>query len=519
MNRLNTQRPGAGRVVAFWIAALLLLPGFGVASSGVQVLFSEPPPPDSLEAPHVAAYLGIGQAVADVDRDGWPDVYLTSGAGPNVLLRNDHGRLIAAPASNALELPAHPSAGALFFDYDNDGWPDLLVLGLGGSYLFRNLAGAGWADLTATSGIVTAGQGQSAAVADFNGDGWLDLYIVHWYMDQNESSPLRADQLFINRDGQFEDVSHWLDEPARSGPGFAALWLDYNNDGRIDLYVVNDKLYGNVLWRNDGPGCDGWCFSDVSAQTGAARPAFSMGVATADIDLDGDLDIYYSSIGEQILLENLHDQGQHGFVEISVSAGVSPDSIGWGAAFFDADNDARPDLYLATSNADPQRCNRFWRNTEPGLFEDLSVPAGLNDCGFGMGLASVDLDRDGRLDLVLGNWDERFVLYRNESPAGASLRVMLDGADQVNRDAVGARAWLRDSLGRVQLQELHLGSGHGGNHEPVLHFGLGTAEPVELELRWPDGVAQRLAPPASGELHLVHPHAGGVVFNGGFEAP
>jgi len=437
MKRRDMQRPGPSRVVAFWIGTLAAV---CVDSFASPVLFTEPPVPDALEVPYTAAYLGIGQAVADFDRDGWPDLYLTGGAGSNTLLRNDEGKLVVVAGAGMLELPDHLSAGALFFDYDNDGWPDLLVLGLGRSYLFRNLSGAGWKDVTSTSGIETAGQGQSAAVADFNGDGWLDLYIVHWYFDENEFSELRADQLFLNRGGEFEEVSHWLDDQARSGPGFAAIWLDYNNDGLADLYVVNDKLYGNVLWRNDGPGCSGWCFSDVSVDTGAARPAFSMGVSAADYDLDGDLDLFYSSIGEQILLENLHAQGQHGFVEASSPAGVNLDAIGWGAMFFDADNDGRPDLFLATSNVDPQHCNRFWRNTGDGTFENLSQPAGLNDCGFGMGVASLDLDRDGRMDLVLGNWDERFALYRNESSAGPALRVHLDGADRVNRDAIGTRA-------------------------------------------------------------------------------
>jgi len=519
MNRFHckTQRPGVRRVVALGLAALLSASMMSASAS--PVLFSEPSPPDSPQVSHTAAYLGIGQAVADFDRDGWPDVYLTSGQGPNTLLRNDHGGLVPAADAGVLELPAHTSAGALFFDYDNDGWSDLLVLGQGGSYLFRNQEGAGWVDVTTASSLGTSGRGQSAAVADFNRDGWLDLYVVHWYFGEDEDSPLRADQLFVNQQGQFEDASQWLDEDALSGPGFAAVWLDYNNDGLSDLYVVNDKLYGNILWRNDGPGCGGWCFSDVSVQTGATRPAFSMGIAAGDPDLDGDLDLYYSSIGEQVLLENQTAQGQDAFVEISSAAGVSPDAIGWGAMFLDADNDARPDLYLATSNADPARCNRFWRNLGDGVYEDLSGPAGLGDCGFSMGLARADFDRDGRIDLILGNWGERFVVYRNQSPAGRSLRVFLDGAEWVNRDAVGTRGWLRDSEGRVQMQELALGSGHGGNHEAVLHFGLGSADATELELRWPDGVIQRLVPPAvGGELRLAHPHSG-AVFIDGFEAP
>jgi hypothetical protein len=513
-NVMKLQRPGPGRVVCFW----LLLISAQWAGAGSAIHFVEPQPP-LLEAAHPAAYLGIGQAVADVDRDGWPDLYLTSGQGPNRLLINQAGQRFA-PGENAqpTELSDHESAGALFFDHDNDGWPDLLVLGRGGTYLFRNLAGQGWDDISAVSGIVTSGQGQSAAVADFDGDGWLDLYIVHWYFDDDESSPLKADQLFRNDQGVFEDVSYWLDDASRNGPGFAASWLDFNYDGRPDLYVVNDKLYGNVLLRNDGPGCGGWCFSDVSSATGADRPAFSMGIAVGDPDLDGDLDLFYSSIGEQVLLENLHVQNQPRFVERSALAGVSFDAIGWGAVFFDADNDGREDLYLVTSNIDPTRCNRFWQGDGSGLFIDRSDSSGLADCGFGMGLAVLDYDRDGLQDLVLGNWNERFMLYRNASLGGVWLRLRLDGGDRVNRDAIGTRVRLGDTLGRVQTRELRRGSGHGGNHEPVLHFGLGQARPEWLELRWPDGVIQRIETPTSGEWTLVHPHDGGMIFSDGLES-
>ena len=513
-NVTKQQRPGPGRVACFWV--LLISTPWVWAGSGIYFLEPEPP---RLEAAHQAAYLGIGQAVADVNRDGWPDLYLSSGQGPNRLLINQQGEgFIAASNAEPLELYAHESAGVLFFDHDNDGWPDLLVLGKGASYLFRNLEGEGWADISASSGMATAGQGQSAAVADFDGDGLLDLYIVHWYFDDDESSPLKADQLFRNREGVFEDVSHWLDPAVLDGPGFAASWLDYNDDGRPDLYVVNDKLYGNILLRNDGPGCGGWCFTDVSASTGADRRAFSMGVAVGDPDRDGDFDLFYSSIGEQVLLENLHAQDQPQFVERSAPAGVDFDAIGWGAVFFDADNDGAEDLYLATSNIDTRRCNRFWQGDGSGTFIDRSDSSGLSDCGFGMGLAVLDHDRDGRQDLVLGNWNERFVLYRNVSTGGAWLRLRLDGGDRVNRDAVGTRVRLGNIDGRVQTRELRRGSGHGGNHEPVLHFGLGDAVPQWLELRWPDGVLQRIESPQAGDWTLIHPHDGGRVFAADFES-
>lgn len=442
--------------------------------------------------PHQATFLGTGQVCADVNGDGRLDLFLTSHGGNRLWLQQDHGGFSPATTDQSLRLPEGRSSGTLAFDYDNDGWTDLLVLSDGPDRLFRNLDGEGWLDVSMSAGVTSDHRSQSAAVADFDGNGWLDVYIVRWYPDSGESSQDSEDVLYQNFGGHFVDVSGLLDPSSRrAGPGFAATWGDFDNDGDPDLYVVNDKHFGNPMWRNDGPGCDGWCFSEVSLSNGANRPAWSMGVASGDYDRDGDLDFYYSSIGEMVLLRN--ELPQPLYTEQTQPAHVNVAAIGWGVEFLDADNDGWLDLALATMNTDPALGNRLFQNLRDGTFADASTASGFADMSPTIGLARCDLDDDGRIDLVLGDFQQQYRLLRNTSDAGGFLSVKLTGGAGVHLDAIGTRAWLIDSAGGIQMQEVRNGSSIGGGSETGLHFGLGTALASELRVRWPDGTMSRHA--------------------------
>ena len=172
------------------------------------------------------------------------------------------------------------TGGAVWADYDNDGWRDLYVLTHGANVLFRNEAGTGFRDVTAAAGVGDTGKGATAAWGDYDGDGFLDLFVANWrcYPEcaRENAAALASDRLYRNLgDGTFEDVSGLLGDKLR-GAGFSASFADFDDDGDLDIYVVNDMVehpVGNVLWRNDGPGCGGWCWSDASAETrtGAVR--------------------------------------------------------------------------------------------------------------------------------------------------------------------------------------------------------------------------------------------------------
>jgi hypothetical protein len=461
-----------------------------VSNTAFAITFTETTSTAGINSDHHFSYIITGQAWGDYDNDGLEDLYLTDNLGPNTLYRNlGDGTFEISDRNPEVNLPAAISGGATFVDYDNDGDQDLLVLNNGTDTLFEN-TGDAFADVSAGSGLNHSGEGESAAWGDFNQDGFLDLYIAN-YEQAEPGSPLNQDRFYMNDgDGSFTDVSYLLDIDRMGGAAFAVTFLDYDNDGDQDIYVVIDKLWGNLLFRNDGAGCGLWCFTDVSVATGADRPAWSMGIAVGDYDLDGDWDLYYSSISEQVLLQNQITQGSESFVEVGTQAGVNADTYAWGTVFVDFDNDGFEDLYLCTSLPDPGKTNKVFLNNGDSTFLDVSITSGASNPGPSKGVAYADYDLDGRVDIIIGNQDESYHLYRNTSTAGDWLSVKLLGRGPVNRDAVGSLAVLELSDGRFLRRRVHIGSSIGSDHQRAMHFGLGTATPVELTLTWPDGTVE-----------------------------
>ncbi len=482
------------------------------------ITFEETTSAAGIDASHHSNYLITGQAWGDYDNDGDEDLYLTDNTGPNTLYRNlGDGTFEVSSLNSQVALPDISSGGATFADIDNDGDADLLVLTYGVDVLFEN-TGSAFVNISEGSGIVAQGEGESAAWGDFNNDGYLDLYVTNWYWAEG-GHPLNQDRLYLNNgDKTFTDVSHLLVIDRLLGPGFAVTFLDYDNDGDLDIYVINDKFFGNLLWRNDGPGCGLWCFTDVSLSTGAYRPCEGMGIAVGDYDLDGDDDLYFSSENEQILLRSEIAQGNDFFTEVTTSAGVNLGSPGWGVTFVDFDNDGWEDLYLATAHPDPSLSNRVYRNNSgDGTFTDVSATSGASNTGDTIGVAYADYDRDGRIDLVIGNQQENYHLYRNTTTAGDWLSVKLYGRGPVNRDAVGTLAELELSDGRQLRRRVHIGSSIGADHQRALHFGLGSATPVELTLTWPDGTVEVLETlPVNQELVRYYPQPE-MILKHGFE--
>lgn len=469
--------------------------GIGITST---TIFTDVTSSAGITATHHGDYIWLttGQAWGDYDNDGWVDLYVTDNAGPNTLFRNQgDGTFVPSSLSSIVDLANVPSGGAVWADYDNDGWQDLYVLNRGSNVLFRNEQGGGFTDVTMTAGVGDSGMGESAAWGDYDQDGYLDLYVTNLNCD---SCPLTSrDGLYHNNgDGTFSDVTVALDVAQVHKLGFAVSFMDYDNDGDPDIYVVVDKDLGNVLWRNDGPGCGLWCFTDVSADSGADIQVAGMGLAVGDYDNDSDLDFYFSDEGPMVLLQNQTSQGTANFLDVSQSAGVGFDSVGWGTIFFDYDNDGWLDLYLATMPPDPNLANRLFHNSGDGTFTDVTNTSGSDSTGPTFGVAYADYDRDGRLDFVIGNRDEGYRLYHNQNDDTHSwLHLKLVGVWPVNRDAVGARAYVTTSDGRTLMQEVKAGSSIGSGNELALHFGLGAATATEVTIVWPDGTSQSYAEP------------------------
>jgi enediyne biosynthesis protein E4 len=524
-----------GRFLALITSSLVLAQTTALAkTSETSFVFTDVSEAAGISATHRAVwdpegtqegYLAIGQAWGDYDHDGFLDLYVTGNLDDNVLYKNNgDGTFSLSPLAGQVSLPDVMSGGAIWADYDNDGWQDLYVLNFGANALFHNDAGKGFTDVTAQAGVGDTGKGVSATWGDYDEDGYLDLYVVNWACLPEcgaELLQLYRDRLYHNNgDGTFSDMTDLLEFVDTVGAGFAASFADYDNDGDVDLYVVNDKMsnpIGNVLWRNDGAGCEGWCWHNASDDSKADPVMHGMGLAVGDYDNDLDLDFYVSNMmGPMVLLEN--DGGI--FSDVAQAAGVgvgTARAVGWGTAFFDYDNDGWQDLYLAasgTSNGPPgfysgstpdmedfinPYPDALFRNNRDGTFGDVSKAA-LGETRASLGFAYADYDNDGRLDFVLGNWNEGYRLYHNEGDFGHHwLSVRLTGAGAVNRDAVGSRVFVTTTDGRVQMQEVICGSGLGAGNDLALYFGLGKAEVAEVKVVWPNGQEQVLQDVTSDE--------------------
>ena len=476
-----------------------------------------------IAANHQSVYLVTGQSWGDLDGDGFDDLYLTSSAGPNSLWRNlGDGTFDQVDTGGLLELADQISGGASIADFDNDGREDLLVLSRGAPSLFRNLGGWTFEEVAESAGLSRMGDGESAAWADYDRDGDLDLYIVHWYYLEQAGLPESRDVLYRNEgDGSFTDVTDLLDDDRTRGPGFAATWFDFDNDGDDDLYVVNDKGFGNLLWRNDGAGCAAWCFTDISVASGAHRPADSMGVAFGDYDRDGDFDLAYSGSNELVLLQSQVAQGSETFIEVTAQAGVAiEDGIGWATILADFDNDGWLDFFANIMDSQDAARNRLFINNGDGSFGE--PPAGSLMAGgdTSLGAAASDHDRDGDLDLVLGNFGQDYRMHVNRlDPVDDSgwLQLELTGRDGLASRAVGARIEVELDDGGLLLRQVHAGSGMGGNHTRRLHFGLGAAQVVSVRIVWPDGAEQILAGPMTGFAAVDYPEQLQLIWSDGFE--
>lgn len=497
------------RLFAILTATLLLIALF--LAQGYLRFSAQPPAEEPPVFVDVSRQTGIvnnrlpgiemtaGIAWGDYDNDGWIDLYVTDPIGKNTLYRNNgDGTFSLSPLSGQVAIPNTYSQGATFADYDNDGWKDLLVLNWGQNHLFHNEQGTGFVNVSQQAGLLDDRNSKSAAWGDYDNDGFLDLYLANWSCYPKCGRPMQgeADRLYHNNgDGTFTEVTHLLNGGV-TGAGFIASFTDYDNDGDLDLYLVNDEFInpiGNKLWRNDGAGCNGWCFTQVAKEAGANSTVFGMGLAAADYDNDGDMDYYYSNVGPMELLQN---QGNGTFQNVAAQAGVDfPMGIGWGAVFLDYNNDGWRDLYLAiadTANHKDIGANQLFHNNGDGTFTPLTCRNEAADVRMSIGAAYADYNHDGWVDLLIGNLDEGYRLYQNQQGRTSSnhwLAIELAGAGPVNREAVGSRIYVTTRK-TTRMQEVILGSSVMAGNDLTLYFGLGEERSAKIRIRWSNGEEQ-----------------------------
>jgi hypothetical protein len=484
-----------------------------------------------------------GAAAFDYDNDGWMDILLVDGSTiedyrsgkchPPRLYRNRHdGTFADVSAKSALNFCGW-GYGVAVGDFDNDGWEDVYITGFHGSALYRNNHDGTFADVTTKAGVRNEDRwGTSAAFGDYDNDGKLDLYVADYVELDINNLPKFGDGPFCqyrgipvncgprglkgardrlyhnNGDGTFTDVTDKLGIDPDSYYGLGVLWLDYNKEGCLDLYIANDSS-PSLLYRNN---CKGG-FTEVGAEAGVAyssdgREQAGMGIDAADYDGDGWPDIVKTNFSDDS--NNLYHNDRNGeFTDQAGAAGIGSISIpylGFGAKFLDFDNDGWPDLFIANGHVDPQVEGQsfgvgyaerpfLFRNLKNGKFEEIGERAGpaFRKKYVGRGALTADFWNRGRTDLLMTNLNGSPVLFRNEVPtSGHWLRIKTVGTKS-NRDGFGARVEIT-SGGVVQNAEVRAGSSFESSSDPRLLIGLGTATRVDsIVIRWPGGQVDRVS--------------------------
>jgi hypothetical protein len=486
---------------------------------------------------------GCGVAFYDYDHDEWLDIFLVNGsrlegfpAGTEPtshLFRNNRDGTFTDVTAKAGVAHAGWGQGVCVGDYDNDGWDDLFVTYYGKNILYHNNGDGTFTDVSQKAGV--AGKGTrwntGCAFVDYDRDGHLDLFVAN-YIDMDlatapvpESGPCLYKGVLVacgppglqggknvlyhnNRDGTFTDVSEAAGIFRANGTyGLGVITADFDNDGWPDIYVANDST-ASALYQNKKNGK----FEDIAIEAGCAlspdgKPQAGMGIAAADYDLDGNLDIVKTNFaGDTPSL--YHNLGGGNFEDTTFAAGLGAHTqfLGWGCGFFDFDNDGWPDILicnghvypeveqLKTEAGYPQR-KLLYRNQRNGHFADISlnVGPGISDPAACRGCAFGDFDNDGDIDVVVNTVNDYPQLLRCDSKLDSNWIKVRTIGTKSNRSGIGARLSCvthlpGESKPHRQIDEVRSGGSYISQNDLRIHFGLGKAEQVDLlEIRWPSG--------------------------------
>ena len=512
----------AWHVLRHSLTTLIVLPGALVAGLAMAdpIRFIDVSATAGFQPGHLDSIPAGGIAVADFNRNGFPDIFVTGGVQhPNKLYFNQgDGTFSTDPAINA-QLAGENCSVAAAADFNNDGWPDIYVgCRWSDNKLFQNLGGSGFADVTpaelnhyvpAPSGTRT----DAVAWGDLTGNGYLDLYVGVFTGFTDTSNPDSLDRILLNHgNGMWSNAATSLNPETLIRPALAVTISDLTGNGRPDIYVVNDKVAGNVLWRNDGPGCGGWCFTDISDPETTGLKVYGMGIAIADVNRNGYWDLFFSSIWNQHLLRGT---GRDPLTfEHDTDTELDSNDVGWATILADFDNDGWEDAFLAVGPenfAPATLADRVYRNLGDGTFEEVSVASGLHVQIPTQGAALIDYNRNGHMDLVLHHWNRMpgYRLYRNVGQHNNHwMAIELVGGGPVNRDAVGSLVVIETPDGGIQRRQLRAGESRGANHQFLLHFGLGDQREAQVTVHWPDGQTSELGLLNGCQYHRIqHPEA------------
>ncbi|MCI0625005.1 MAG: CRTAC1 family protein [Acidobacteria bacterium] len=475
-----------------------------------------------------------GAAFLDYDNDGWLDIFLVNastledmGAGrfgpPSRLYRNrGNGTFQDVTEKSGAGIRGW-GMGVCSADIDGDGWVDIYVTNYGYNVLLMNQCDGSFR--INDRGIKTGGWSAGAGFADYDRDGDLDLYVAR-YVDFDLSEPpalpggnllcrFRGRDVYCgprglkplpdvfyrqNEDGIFTNATQAVGTDADPYYGLGVVWGDYNNDGWPDLYVANDST-PNLLFLNRKNGT----FSEEGVLAGVAfsadgREQAGMGVDSGDYNNDGWLDLYVTHFSHDY--NTLYLNHRNGFFsDVSGTTGHAQATFaytGWGTGFGDFDNDGWIDIFVANGHVYPQMDDsntgtsyrqrpQVFLNDRGKKFAEIGEPAGLTKKELGRGVAFGDYDNDGKIDILINNLDGPPTLLHNESTnKNHWVQFRLVGVGK-NRNAIGARVEILTSLG-TQIREIKSGSSYMSQNDHATHFGLGSSTEIQtVKVRWPDG--------------------------------
>jgi hypothetical protein len=484
--------------------------------------------------------MGSGCGWIDYDQNGLLDLYLVNGAATRVyspkrplssaLYRNNgDGTFTDVTRAAGVGAAGLFGMGVAVGDYDNDGFPDLFVLGYGRCILYRNNGDGTFTDVTTRAGVENSGRwASSAAWLDYDNDGRLDLVIANYVDWSPEHNFYCGDQghgmrsychpddfrgqpptLYHNNgDGTFTDVSQHSGLGLKGGNGLGVVTFDYDDDRRQDIFIANDHM-PNFLFHNNGDGT----FREVGYAAGVAVSAdglfeAGMGTDAADATGTGRMDLTVTHLDMQLarFYQNLGDQTFDDATLRSKIGYATYHMSGFGTRFMDYDNDGARDLFMANGHVldNIARYHADTRYAEPklmfhnnghGVFENVSdlLGADFQLPRVSRGAAVADFDNDGDLDILVNNNGQAPQLLRNDGGnSNHWLQIMLIGTKS-NRDGVGAR--IKVLAGKLILHDQRKGGmSYQSAQDPRLHFGLGAHSNVDLiEILWPSGSVTRLA--------------------------
>jgi hypothetical protein len=489
--------------------------------------------------------LGSGCAFLDYDADGWQDILLINGmdwpgherqrSTLRLYKNNRNGTFTDVTRAAGLDIEMY-GMGVAVGDYNNDGFPDILITCVGQNRLFRNTGKGTFADVTKKSGLGgRQALSTSALWCDYDRDGLLDLLVcnyVKWSPDHDVFCSLdgkhksyctpeayrgETSWLFHNRgDGTFEDVTAHSGIFDSSSKALGVAMLDYDHDGWPDLLVANDTQ-PNKLYRNLQNGT----FRDLGMEAGIAlssegKARAGMGVDTGDFTNSGTAGIAITNFDNEMI--GLYREMKKGVYEdVSTQSGVglpSKNSLGFGCAFCDVNLDGYLDLVVANGHIDETVRNirgnvgyaqppQLFLNAGKGMFRDVASEAGgeFAQSKVGRGVACADFDRDGDVDLLITTNNGPAYLYRNDQGAGnRSIRFQLVGTKS-NRDAIGAEVRI-DCGGVHQSRMVKSGSSYLSQSELPVTFGLGKRDQLDrVVIQWPSGRSEEYKGLAAGKAY------------------